>query len=230
MRSRLACALLCALFLSACDMPRDPENTLNDVTGGKMRVGVTHHEPWVVLGEGEPAGVEVELVKLFAEELDAEIEWVEGSESEIAGAMEVRALDLAIGGFTATNPASAEMSLSHPYLTTQTVVGVPASSDVEEDITGVPVSVERGSQAAGLLEKTDADVVLVEDITEAEGARALDNFLIDDLELEDTGVRLEESDHVMAVPHGENAWLVRLERFLLTRVDEINEILEREDM
>ena len=230
MRSRLACALLCALFLSACGMPRDPENTLNDVTGNRMRVGVTHHEPWVVLGEGEPAGVEVELVKLFAEELDAGIEWVEGSESEIAGAMEVRALDLAIGGFTATNPASAEMSLSHPYLTTQTVVGVPASSDVEEDITGVPVSVERGSQAAGLLEKTDADVVLVEDITEAEGARALDNFLLDDLELEDTGVRLEESDHVMAVPHGENAWLVRLERFLLTHVDEINEILEREDM
>ena len=211
-------------------MPRDPESTLNHVTGDKMRVGVTHHEPWVVLGEGEPAGVEVELVKLFAEELDAEIEWVEGSESEIAGAMEVRALDLAIGGFTSTNPASAEMSLSHPYLTTQTVVGVPASSEVEEDITGVPVSVERGTEAAGLLEKTDADVVLVDDIMGAEGARALDNFLLDDLELEDTGVTLEESDHVMAVPHGENAWLVRLERFLLTHVEEIDEILEREDV
>ena len=225
----MLCALLCALALPACGMPRDPESTLDHVTGDKMRVGVTHHEPWVVLGDGEPAGVEVELVKLFAEELDAEIEWVEGSESEIAGAMEVRALDLAIGGFTSTNPASAEMSLSHPYLTTQTVVGVPASSEAEEDITGVPVSVERGTEAAGLLEKTDADVVLVDDIMEAEGARALDNFLLDDLELEDTGVRLEESDHVMAVPHGENAWLVRLERFLLTHVEEIDEILERED-
>ena len=211
-------------------MPRDPENTLNDVTGDKMRVGVTHHEPWVILGDGEPQGVEVELVKMFAEELDAEIEWVEGSESEVAAAIEVRAVDLAIGGFTATNPASAEMTLTHPYLTTQTVVGVPASSDVTENITGIPVAVERGTQAAGLLEKTDADVVLVDDIEEAQGARALDNYLLDDLELEDTGVRLEESDRVMAVPHGENAWLVRLERFLLTHVDEINELLEEQDL
>lgn len=223
--------LAISLALStACDIPRDPEGTLERVTGGTMRVGVTEHEPWVVLSGSEPAGVEVEIVRLFAEELDAEIGWIEGSEEELASAIEMRTIDLAIGGFTRTNMWSSKITWTHPYLTTQVVVAVPPESAVEEDITGVEVAVEKGTGAAGVLEKTDADVVLVDDVTKVDGARAIESYLLDDFGLDDTGVRLEEADRVFGVPHGENAWLVELERFLLTHTAEIDRILEAEDM
>jgi hypothetical protein len=39
---------------------------------------------------------------------------------------------------------------------------------------------------------------------------------------------LKKEEHVMAVPFGENAWMVRLERFLLNREDEIRRLVEAE--
>lgn len=231
MMSRRLCALvLCGFFLAACDIPRDPESTLRQVTGGTMRVGVTEHDPWVRLGGAEPEGVEVEIVRLFAEELNTEIEWFEASEEELAGAIEMRTIDLAIGGFTATNMWSSKMALTHPYLTTQVVVAVPSGSEIQEDITGVEVAVEKGTAAAGVLDKTDADPVFVDDITRVDGPRAIESYLLDDFDLHDTGVRLEEIDHVMAVPHGENAFLVKLERFLLDNTVTIDRILEEGDL
>ena len=195
-----------------------------------MRVGVTDNPPWVVASGGDPRGVEVEIVERFAEELGAEVEWHDGSAEELAAALAVRELDLVIGGLEATSGLAAEAALTHPYLTTQVVVAVPEVSDVTEDITGLDVAVERGTEEAGLLEKTDANPVRVDDVTQVDGAVAVENYLVNDLDLEDTGVRLVEVDHVMAVPHGENAWLVRLERFLLDHASDISRILEERDV
>lgn len=211
-----------------CGVPRDPEKTLERVTGGVMRVGITESDPWTVLAGPEPSGVEVELVKELARTLDARIEWIEGSSAEIFEALEVREIDLAIGGFTSQNPWVGKVGFTHPYLTTPAVVGVPEEDPIPEDIAGLKVAVERGSHLAGVLEKTDARVVEVDDLSRVDGLAAVDNWLLDDLDLKDTGIRLDETDHVMAVPNGENAWLVHLERFLLTRESEIEDLLARE--
>ncbi|MDQ3958190.1 MAG: transporter substrate-binding domain-containing protein [Actinomycetota bacterium] len=220
-----------AVALAGCaSLPRDPESTLNRVTGGVMRVGVADDPPWVVVGDGEPSGVEVEIVERFAEELGAEVEWHEGSAEDLAAALEMRELDLVIGGIVSTSSLAAQVALTHPYLTTQIVVGVPPEAGVDEDIAGIEVAVETGTEEAGLLAKTDAIPVRVDDVTEVDGAAAVDNFLLDDLGLVDTGVRLVEVDHVMAVPHGENAWLVRLERFLLDHEEDVFRILEEVDV
>lgn len=194
-----------------------------------MRVGVSHNPPWVILGRGEPTGIEVEAVKAFAEEVDAEIEFYEGATEELAAAVHVHELDLLIAGLSATSKLSSEVTLTHPYVTTQVVVAVPPASDVTEDITGVEVSVERGTEEAGVLAKTDAVVVRVDDVTTASGAVAIHDYLLNDLDLRDTGVRLIETDHVMGTAHGENAWLVRLERFLLENPDLIQRLLEEHD-
>lgn len=222
-------ALVVVASLGACDVPRDPEATLDRVTGGTMRVGVSHNPPWVDLDGTEPTGVEVELVEAFAEELDAEVEFYEGATDDLAAAIHVRELDLLIAGLTATTTLSSEITVTHPYLTTAVVVGVPPESDVREDITGLEVAVERGTEAAGLLEKTDAVVVRVDDVTTAPGATAVESYLLDDLDLRDTGVRLLETDHVMGMPSGENAWLVELERFLLDNEGLIDRLLEEHD-
>jgi polar amino acid transport system substrate-binding protein len=225
---RLVVTAISLAALIGCDLPRDPENTLERVTEGSLRVGVSEHDPWVLLGPGEPAGVEVEIVRLLAEDLDAEIEWIEGEVEELAAALDVGELDLLIAGLTSRSKISSEVALTHPYLTTQIVIGRPTGIEVD-DIAGVEVAVEDSTEAAGLLEKTDAIPVRVDDVSEAGGVVAIDNFLLDDLGLEDTGIRLSETDHVMAVRHGENGWLVRVESFLLSDPKRIDRILEEGD-
>ena len=226
-----AALLALVVAASACGIPRDPESTLDRVTNGTLRVGVSASDPWVVVEDrlSEPSGVEAEIVKRFAAELGAEIEWHEGTVDELAAALHVRELDLVIAGLTSTSKITSEATLTHPYLTTQVVVAVPPGSEIEEDITGVEVAVEEASDAAGILEKTDAIVRRVPDVLEVEGPIAVESYLVDDLGYDDTGVRLIESDQVMAVPHGENAFLVRLERFLLTNRGMIDAILEEFD-
>lgn len=219
---------LSTLLVTACGLPRDPETTLERVSGDVLRVGVSEHDPWVVLGSEEPTGVEVELVKRFAEEIGADVEWVEGEVERLAAAVYVREIDLLIAGLTSRSQISSEAALTHPYLTTQVVVASPPQGELE-DIAGVEVAVEEATEAAGILEKTDAIPVRVPDVTEVAGPVAIDNYLLDDLGLDDSGVRLSETDHVMAVPHGENAFLIRLERFLLADPQFIDSVLEEND-
>lgn len=219
-------AIALALALAACGIPRDPEGTLARVSGGVMRVGVTEAPPWVELGEASPDGIEVRLVERFAEEIDAEIEWIEGSEEAIFSALEMRELDLVIGGLTAETPWSSLAGVTHPYLTTAVLVAVPSGTDVPEDIGGLEVGVEANTEVAGLLRKTDAQVVEVDEIEDHDGPVAIDNYLTEDLDVVDTGVRLGESDHVLAVPMGENDWMTAIERFLLERPGEVEDLLD----
>jgi hypothetical protein len=92
------------------------------------------------------------------------------------------------------------------------------------------VAVELGTVEEGLLEqRTDARARPVTDLSKARGKpAAVPEYLLDDLELIDSGTELAKDKHVMAVKLGENAMLVRLERFLLNREDEIRRLLTEE--
>ncbi|MCW4386644.1 transporter substrate-binding domain-containing protein [Salinibacterium sp. SYSU T00001] len=97
-------------------MPTDPNGTLDRVTGGVLRVGVTPYEDRVVLHEnGPPSGVEVELVKDFAETLDADVDWQSGSEGQHVRALEDHELDLIIGGISDRTPWSSKTGVTRPY-------------------------------------------------------------------------------------------------------------------
>lgn len=226
----LASLVVASIVFAGCDVPRDPEKTLEKVSGGTMRVGLIDSPPWAHLANGEPAGIEVELIEDFADELEATVEWFPSSESEAFAALHVGELDVVIGGLTAQSPFSKEGALTHPYVTTQTVVGFPADAGASPDIAGREVSVEKGTAAAGFLEKTDAVTVGVDDIADVTGLRVVENWMLDDLELVDRGVQLEETDHVMAVRLGENAFMVRLERFLLRDPDRVTRLLEEAEV
>jgi polar amino acid transport system substrate-binding protein len=226
---RFLLALVIGLTGVACGIPRDPEATLDRVTGGTLVVGVTESDPWTILEGDEPTGgVEVRLIEDFARSIDAEIEWIAGSEEELFGALELGELDLAIGGFSSTNLWSSKITFTHPYLTTFATVGVPEQDQVATDIAGIEVAVERGSDLAGLLRETDAVLHPIDDIADATGAAAVENWELDDLDLYDSDVRLKETDHVIAVRGGENAFLTALERFLLEREGTAESYLEEE--
>jgi polar amino acid transport system substrate-binding protein len=211
-----------AVLLVACGLPRDPEGTLRRVEGGIVRVGVTENPPWTSVDDGGGvAGVEVGLVRSFARDLDARVEWVTGSEAELFAALETHALDLLVGGLTTDNPWTQEAAVTRPYITTRIVIATPDGTLPHEDIAGMAVSVEKGSHAAGLLAKSTAIPVPVDDILSVTGPAAVEDWLLDDLRLMDTGVHLSEAEHVMAVPGGENGWLVALERFLFRQRPQI---------
>ena len=195
-----------------------------------MRVGVTQADPWVRLSGGEPSGgAEVELARRFARELGARIEWVDGSEEQLVTARKEGALDLVVAGLTAESRWEQDVALTRPYVETRTVVAVERGASVDDDLEGVRVLAERGGEAAGLLEKkTGAEVVEVDSLASAEGPVAAEDFVLDDLDLQETGIELKKDKHVMAAPLGENAFLVRLERFLLNRESEIEALVRRE--
>ena len=229
--SRLLSALMATLLLAGCQYPRDPEGTLDRVRGGTLRVGVTEAEPWVKLS-GDPAGVEVELIKEFAATLEAEVEWVEGSESDLMEALDGRQLDVVIAGLTRRSVWMNAAALTRPYLTTQTVIAAPDEATAQrlsEDLEGAAIAVEANSPEAAKLEMdTDAEVVPVDDLTEVDGPAAVHDYLLDDLGLVRTDAELDEHEHAMAVSLGENAMLVALDRFLLDREARAGELLAEE--
>jgi polar amino acid transport system substrate-binding protein len=229
---RLSVVLLFAAIAAAgCQYPRDPDGTLNRVEGGVMRVGVTEADPWVVLEGDRPVrGAEVELARLFARELGARIEWVQGSEEELVDAAKEGQVDLILGGLTSKSLWKKDVAFTRPYVETRTVVGIPPGGSFPDDFAGVPVAAELGTEEEGLLaQKTEARVVPVRNLGSRAGRpAAVPHYLLDDLRLSDSGTELDSTGHVMAVKLGENAFLVRLERFLLDREDEIERLLVRE--
>jgi polar amino acid transport system substrate-binding protein len=223
--------LLAAIAASGCQYPRDPDGTLNRVEGGVMRVGVTEADPWVVLeGDRPVGGVEVELARRFAREVGARIEWVLGSEEELVDATKEGQVDLIVGGLTSKSRWKKDVALTRPYVESRSVVGIPAAESFPDDFAGVPVAAELGSAEEGLLaQRTDARVVPVASLSPRAGLpAAVPHYLLDDLRLRDSGTELDKAKHVMAVKLGENAFLVRLERFLLDREEEIERLLVEE--
>jgi polar amino acid transport system substrate-binding protein len=221
---------LAVVLVSACRIPEDPEGTLDRVEGGVMRVGVTESEPWVELAEGLPTGgVEVRLVRRFARELDARIEWVDGGEEELIHALKEGSLDLVIGGLTSKSRWKKDAAFTRPYASVQTAVGVPPRTTPSDDFEGVSVAAELGSEAEALLDaQTDAEVRAVADLGSVRGPpAAAHDYVLDDLGLT-ASAELKEDEHVMAVRLGENAFMVRLERFLLDREDEIERLVRAE--
>jgi polar amino acid transport system substrate-binding protein len=227
----LTVALLLAAIAAGCQYPRDPDGTLDRVEGGVMRVGVTGADPWVLLDGDQPVGgAEVELARRFARDVGARIAWVQGSEEELVDAAKEGQVDLIVGGLTSKSRWKKDVAFTRPYVETRAVVGIPPGGSYPDDFEGVPVAVELGSEEEGLLEqRTGARVVPVRDLAARRGQpAAVPHYLLDDLGLTDSGTELDEAEHVMAVKLGENAFLVRLERFLLNREDEIERLLVEE--
>jgi ABC-type amino acid transport substrate-binding protein len=118
-------ALVLVILLAACGtVPADAEGTSERVRGGELRVGVTHNPPWTDTSAGDPAGSEVALMAAFARELDARIDWMEGSEAVLADALREGELDVAVGGFTQDTPWTDRAAVTTVYREVENERGV----------------------------------------------------------------------------------------------------------
>jgi polar amino acid transport system substrate-binding protein len=222
--SRVLVVLL-VVATGGCQWPRDAEGTLDRVRGGTLRVGVAVSPPWTTTDGGTVGGAEVVLVQRLADQLGAEVDWVPGGESELMAALSERAVDLVVAGLDADAPWEQDAALTADYLTTDMVVAVP--DGVGPGVAGARVAVEAGSAEVELLADEDAIPVLVDAVpARPEGPVVVPDWWVEEAGLTDTGVHLSSSDHVMAVPLGENGWQTTVEEFLLSLdEDEVRRLL-----
>ena len=227
----VAVFVLVVLIAASCDFPRDPRGTLEGVRKGTMRVGIVENDPWTRMEEGHASGVEVELLKDFARKLGTEASFVSGTTPELLEAAKEAEVDVLIGGFTSTSPGVSEgkeAGVTGSYLTTRFVVGVPSGRPTFDDLSGREIAVERIDATAALLKEEGAVPVPVDDLSTAKMPVAAYEWQLEAWGFKTIGVELPEEEHVMAVPLGENGWLVELERFLRANRGEAKSLLRKE--
>lgn len=104
------------LVAGCASIPVDTAGTSARISGGEIRIGITHNPPWTdTSSSGVATGTEVQLMEEFAESMDAEIDWVHGSEGVLTDALREGDLDIAIGGFTADTPWTDRAAVSDSY-------------------------------------------------------------------------------------------------------------------
>lgn len=206
---RLLLCLAVALLGACRDIPRDPHGTLERVRGGVLRVGLMHHKPWATVIDGRPQGLEAALVEQLAKSLGATVEWAEPRGDELFQALKEYRLDLVVGGVTERSPWKDHVAFTRPYLRHRAAAvsqlpltsirnqrvavddGTPELDEVRQ-LGGIPVS-RRTQPIAAAIEVKPAWQISPDEHVVA---------------------RLEENLQVFAVPSGENAWLVHVDRFL----------------
>lgn len=227
--ARLLAAAWVLLALAACDQfryPRDPNDTLERVLAtNRMRVVAVDHVPWVVIdGERAPTGAEPELVEAFARELGAVVDWRRAPAFEAIDALQHGDADLAIGGFTRRAvSAHKHAAATHAYFTDALIVAVEPGFPVPEELDGEAVHADPDLMVNGLIEEKGG--VPVPRDTEEVHLVALPHWQAIARGLLPTGITLTRAERVMAVPRGENAWLMRLDAFLREHAHQVDTLL-----
>jgi len=108
-------ALTATLAGCGISVPADPDGTLQDVSGGELRVGVSADEGLADTSTDTPSGSLIDLVDGFAESIDAEIEWTVGSEETLVTMLEEGDLDLVVGGLTDQTPWADRVGVTRGY-------------------------------------------------------------------------------------------------------------------
>ena len=144
----LALILVLCLSLAACGA-KGP--SLEDVkTAGKMTVATSpDFPPFESLENNEVVGIEVEIMKLIAQELGVEIEFVQMDFDSVLVGIEAAKYDCAMSGITVTPAREKNMLFTTPYYNAAQVIVVKADSAIKTkaDLAGKTVSVQTGTTA-----------------------------------------------------------------------------------
>ncbi|WP_298041128.1 hypothetical protein [uncultured Microbacterium sp.] len=109
--ARSAIALLLATTLlpaTGCGLsiPTDPDGSLDRVSEGTLRVGLSPDPGLISMAGQSPDGPLIDITEDFAASLDATVVWSIAAEETLVEELETGEIDMAIGGFTDQTPWS----------------------------------------------------------------------------------------------------------------------------
>ncbi len=127
-----ACAAV--LLLSGCgiSIPTDPGGTLESVTGGALRVGVTAEDRMSTDGD-TPEGPLPGLANDFAHSVNANTTWVVAGEESLVEMLEKDEIDIAFGHFTKDAPWGDRVAVSRPFEAPRTDAEIVAFMQLGEN-------------------------------------------------------------------------------------------------
>lgn len=216
-RGLRALTVLCVILslTLACDFPRDGQDTLQRVRNGTMRVGVSENDPWVRFVEKEAVGIEPALIRQWASQLKARVEWVRGSESALVEALQQGEVDVLAAGLQSTTPFASRMALSQPYLTARIHFAVPPGATVADESAGRSAAVAPDRLAiSAAVHRSGAVPVRSADLWRGSLAVAAYDFEIEAHGMQPVGSALAVERHVIATRPGESAFLLSPDRFM----------------
>lgn len=203
-------------FVACESYPKDPNNTLERAKEDKLKIGAIHAPPWVHVEGEKVTGVEADIAEGFAKKINTEIKWVIGSESELMLLLEAYELHMVIGGFTRESPWTQQVGITNPYTEEKIVVGAPGGILIPDDIEGQEVGVRKSYVIAAYVKRNKGEPVMLDSLTfrEYSGLVAGYENSLKRLNFNIADWVLTTEEHVIAIPRGENHFLVTFERYL----------------
>lgn len=206
--------VLPVLLVSCENFPRDPDNTLNKVRDATLFAGITENPPYVSLRDSAPEGFEVDMIKAFAEELNAEVQWVKGSEEQIMRLLEDNQVQICAGGFSSESLWKKHVYFAQPHDTLIYKWGVPETASLPSKLKDKEVQVKRGSTAATFVQEKGGKPVFIDSLISNLPLVAAPVEDLIELNYTVSEDKLGEEKIALAISHGENAFLMKLENFL----------------
>lgn len=218
--------IFAALVLAGCRYPVNIERPMADMQGGEVNIGLSENPPWVINTDQGPAGLEVEIIRALAEKMDATINWHWDSEGNLLAALSQHQLDLVIGGLTQDSNVSTLAAPTKAYYQSHYSVGVPESASLPSNLEGVEVAVPAVNHIAHALKKEGAIPRPTTDLGTYNEAVANPSWWLHAHNYQVGDWEIATDHHVMALPKGENAWMLAVQRHLNSYPD-IEQHLQR---
>ena len=208
--------LLFALpLLVACDgYPRDPKGSLREAQNETLKVGAAEFPPWVRWQNDSVSGTEAELVEQFAHSIGAQVEWIKGSEGMLMRMLEAHELHLVVGGITADSPWRQYVAFTRPYRKQQYVICSTDQNQSPQDIKNQQVALQKDSLLGPQIKGKEGLPQRMDSLENYRGLIAIPAEARSRYSCGADEIHLKPSEHVMALPMGENALLMALEKFL----------------
>ncbi|KTD23070.1 substrate-binding periplasmic protein [Legionella londiniensis] len=211
--------ILMCLLISGCDLPKDPNHTLDKVKKTHiLRVGAIYNPPWV--GKNE-SGIEPILLKQFAKELNAHPKFFYLPESLAMKALIEGQVDVVIGGITADTPWEKKIGLTRPYYKEIYYIGRPEKLSKKH-----LVAISPANWIQKYLNIDNYNIIETVSPFSTGFAVAAPRWELENHHYQ-LMTKLHKVNHVIVIPRGENQFLITLEKYLKNQEKQIKHHLSK---
>lgn len=207
-------ATILTLLTSCEDYPKDVKHTLDSVQSGVLRVGLVENPPWVIRGADGPQGLEPEMIRKLATQLDAEVRWHWGSTAIVIQALEQHQVQLAAGGFITGPQLPSTVAATKPYYTTRHTIGFLPNEQEPARVKGLTVALPFLSPLHKPLKEKGAELQTLAAPETSGLPLAGPSWWLKAHGYVPGRWTLLEQQQVMVVAKGENAWMRTVQRYL----------------